>query len=79
MGEVQRGTLEYKGRSRHVWLKGRTLTIAKTKADTEEDTEVLIAFNIAGASVERDDVFRKWICEQSAVAPVLARSANTHT
>ena len=57
VGEVMRGTLEYKGRTRHMWLRGRTLTIAKSKADTEEAAEVLIAFNVAGASVERDDVF----------------------
>ena len=38
------GTLEYKGRQRYVMLKGKTLTICKTKAatdDTETGTRVL--------------------------------------
>eukprot|EP01046_Picozoa_sp_COSAG06_P063424 COSAG06_NODE_14722_length_1131_cov_1.845930_1_plen_55_part_00 len=30
------GTLEYKGRQRYIMLKGKTLTICKTKAATDE-------------------------------------------
>jgi hypothetical protein len=83
------GTLEYKGRQRYIMLKGKTLTICKTKAATDEtetgtralsvqqrmcrdyalstwparcsvlllSADVLATVSLAGASIERDDVF----------------------